>query len=467
MPELPEVETIKTVLIPIVKDAKITGVDVRDFKMIKSDKKLFAVTLIGQTIHDVTRVGKFLIFHLSNDLVLISHLRMEGKYRELLPGDQASKYARIIFSFADGRRLAYDDSRRFGIMKLSTEDRYRHEEPLLMVGPEPFDIKDITSMYAKYQRSGKAVKQMLLDQTVMAGLGNIYADEVLFRCRIHPETPSNRITMKQLQEIVDQSVIVLSGAIKAGGSTVRTYHAAHGIDGTFQTELLAYGRVGEPCAYCQTPLRKIQVGGRGTTFCPRCQRNTALPIVVGITGKIASGKSTVTAMFAVMGYETFSSDDVVHQLYEKPLIKDKISKIFGPEVIVNKRIDRKLLGEKVADNPALKKRLEKFIHPLVKQELIGHIKNAKGSIVFVEVPLLYEAHFDDLCDYVLAVDVSDRIQKRNLMIRHGQAFDLALAINANNAFDSYKDHVDFLITNNSDLASLQKKLTAILKKITR
>jgi len=465
MPELPEVETIKTLLIPIVKGAKIINVEVRHPRMIKSDLNRFASTLFGRTITDVTRIGKFLVFHLSGDVILISHLRMEGKYLELFPGEKESKYARVVFTFADGRRLAYDDSRRFGIMQLSTESQYRHEEPLNRVGPEPFDIQNIDPLYKKYQRSGKAVKLMLLDQTVMAGLGNIYADEVLFRCHLHPEMPSNLISKKQLKEIIKQSVIVLNSAIKAGGSTVRTYHAANGIDGNFQIELLAYGRVGERCSICQTPLRKIQVGGRGSTFCPHCQKNNALPIVVGITGKIASGKSTVTKLFSDKGYETFSSDDIVHELYENSTVKNKLAKIFGLEIIVNKHIDRKILGQKVAVDLKLKKRLEKFIHPLVKEELIAKIKNAKGNIVFVEVPLLYEVHFEYLCDYVMAIDVSGKIQKRNLQIRHGKDFDLALAINANNAFDSYKDRVDFLITNNSDIDSLKKKLETVLSKL--
>jgi len=466
MPELPEVETIKTLLIPIVKGATITHVDVRHPRMIKSDVNRFASTLIGRTINDVTRIGKFLIFHLSGEVVLISHLRMEGKYLELYPGDQESKYARTVFTFADGRRLSYDDSRRFGIMQLSNESQYRHEEPLNRVGPEPFDIQDINPLYKKYQRSGKPVKTMLLDQAVMAGLGNIYADEVLFRCHLHPETPCNLISKKQLKEIVKQSVIVLKGAIKAGGSTVRTYHAANGIDGNFQTELLAYGHVGERCPVCQTPLRKIQVGGRGSTFCPHCQKNSGLPLVVGITGKIASGKSTVAKLFSEQGYETFSSDEIVHELYEKPAVKTRLEKIFGSEIIVHRHIDRKIVGQKVAADSKLKKRLEKLIHPLVKEKLIAKIKNAKGKIVFIEVPLLYEAHFENLCDYVIAINVSDKIQKRNLKIRHGNDFDLALAINANNAFDAYKDKVDFLITNNSDIDSLEKKLAAVLAKLT-
>lgn len=467
MPELPEVETVKSLLNPIVQGRRITNVEVRYARMIQSDKQAFVPTLIGKTIKNVTRIGKFLVFHLTDDVVLISHLRMEGKYIELMPGQPNTRYARVIFSLDNGHRLSYDDSRCFGIMKISDEGHYLDEEPLVSVGPEPFAINDIAPLFAKYQRSGKPVKEMLLDQTIMTGLGNIYADEVLFRCHIHPETPSNLITKKQLAEIVKQSIIVLNKAIESGGSTVRSYHPANGIDGNFQRELLAYGREGEPCSYCSTTLRKIRVGGRGTTYCPHCQKNVALPIVVGVTGRIAAGKSTAMAMFAEMGFETILSDRIVHELYEEKDVQEKLTKIFGKDIIVDGRVDRHAISQKISREPKRKLLLEKFVHPIVKERIIDEIKNAKGKIVFIEVPLLYEAGFEYLCDYVIAIDVKPDTQKRNLENRYGKEYDLALAINANNAFESYKRKVDFLVPNDENLESFKKRLENILKAIKR
>lgn len=224
MPELPEVETVKKVLIPIVKDRKILKIDVLRNSTIEGDVEVFISNLQGQTFLNVTRIGKYLIFHLTNNVVMLSHLRMEGKYYELEESDSNSKYARVVFHLDNGHKLSYDDSRCFGILKLSNEQDYLKEEMIAKLGPEPFVINDVKSILKKVKNIKKPIKTTLLDQTLMTGLGNIYVDETLFASKIHPLTPANKITEKQWLNIVDNAKKILSLAIESGGSTIKSYH---------------------------------------------------------------------------------------------------------------------------------------------------------------------------------------------------------------------------------------------------
>ena len=197
MPELPEVETVKNVLKPIVIGKTIKSIDVLRATIIQNKPiESFVNGLVGETFLDITRIGKFLIFHLTHDKVMISHLRMEGKYFEVNENEDNTKYARVVFHLDDGHKLCYDDSRTFGIMKLTTEANYRLEKELVDIGLEPFDA-DPKELFEKVKKSHLPIKSTLLDQTLMTGLGNIYVDEVLFASKIHPLTPANKITLKE------------------------------------------------------------------------------------------------------------------------------------------------------------------------------------------------------------------------------------------------------------------------------
>ncbi len=307
MPELPEVETVKNVLIPIVKGRKILSIDVLRKSTIHGDIDEFKSVLTNQTFLDLSRIGKFLIFHLTSDIVIISHLRMEGKYYEVLEDEENTKYSRVVFHLDNGHKLCYDDSRCFGMMKLTNEQKYKNVKDIAQLGPEPFDIKDVNYLINRTKKSSLPIKSTLLDQTLMTGLGNIYADEVLYASKIHPLTPANKITKKEWETIVKNSVTILNNAITAGGSTIKSYHPGKDIDGNFQTALKAYGKKGEPCERCSAIMRFMKVNGRGTTYCPKCQIQKAEKLKVAIYGRIASGKSTVLSCFAEKGFYTISS----------------------------------------------------------------------------------------------------------------------------------------------------------------
>ena len=465
MPELPEVETIRRMLCPVVIGATITSVDVFYRPMIHSDLEAFKADLQGKTFFDVTRIGKFLIFHLSEGNVIVSHLRMEGRYMELKESEPNTRFSRLVFHFSDGRKLCYDDSRCFGTMELTTEAHYKKLASLTNLGPEPWDVHRVSYLYDRLKKSSRPIKQLLLDQSILSGLGNIYVDEVLFRTKLHPLTPGKLLTKKDAKRVLDASRKVLSDAIEAGGSTVRTYHAMNGIDGMFQNNLLAYGKSGQPCIRCNTPLHKMMVGGRGTTYCPHCQRNKAWPLVIGITGKIASGKSTVLALFEKEGFKGLSSDAIVHRLYQQKENVERLVKVFGPTIEKEGVVDRAALADVVRDKPTLKRKLEKLVHPWVEHVIIQEIQNSSRGDLAIEVPLLYEAHLEYLFDAVIAVSVTEKTQRKNLRTRGTKNIDQALLLNANNQFTEYVKKADYVIKNNGSMDALKQRVHEVSEKI--
>ncbi|MEC2054683.1 DNA-formamidopyrimidine glycosylase [Peribacillus psychrosaccharolyticus] len=273
MPELPEVETVRRTLEQLVIGKTIKDVEIYWPKIIKAPEPVeqFSDALIGQTIHEIGRRGKFLIFQL-DDYSLVSHLRMEGKYAVYPESEPRDKHTHVVFTFTDGYQLRYRDVRKFGTMHLFKKGEEVSKMPLLHLGPEPlsdeFTIADLSMKLAKTNRK---IKSVLLDQTVVVGIGNIYVDESLFRAGIHPERMASSLTLDEITRIHGEVKLTLAEAVEKGGSTIRSYVNSQGQIGMFQLELFVYGRKGEPCKRCGTPLEKLVVGGRGTHICPVCQ----------------------------------------------------------------------------------------------------------------------------------------------------------------------------------------------------
>lgn len=273
MPELPEVETVRRTLEQLVIGKTIKDVEIYWPKIIKAPEPVeqFSDALIGQTIHEIGRRGKFLIFQL-DDYSLVSHLRMEGKYAVYPESEPRDKHTHVVFTFTDDYQLRYRDVRKFGTMHLFKKGEEVFKMPLLHLGPEPlsdeFTIADLSMKLAKTNRK---IKSVLLDQTVVVGIGNIYVDESLFRAGIHPERMASSLTLDEITRIHGEVKLTLAEAVEKGGSTIRSYVNSQGQIGMFQLELFVYGRKGEPCKRCGTPLEKLVVGGRGTHICPVCQ----------------------------------------------------------------------------------------------------------------------------------------------------------------------------------------------------
>lgn len=461
MPELPEVETIKNILEPIVKGHTITSIDVLRDCTIVGDQNEFISTMTGKTFKSISRIGKFLIFHLSDDVVMISHLRMEGKYFELDETSKNTYFCRMVFHLNNGKKICYDDSRCFGMMKVSTENEYMSVKDIAQLGPEPFDVTNVQYLIDRTKRTGIAIKTVLMDQTLMCGIGNIYADEILYASKIHPLTPAKLIRKEEWENILENAKKILKQAMELGGSTIRSYHPGKNIDGKFQSRLLAYGHQGQKCSRCGGDFFFVKVNGRGTTFCPHCQAKRGAPIKVAIFGKIASGKSTVLKQFKEAKIPTISCDEIVKELYTRPELVKKINKTFS---IPGDEINKDLL-RKTVQNPINKKKLENIVHPLVRLELEKFLSQKKDILV-AEVPLLYEAEMEDLFDVAIAIDIDQEIQVQRLFERNGKtAKDLSALNNMNSKFDENKKKAEFVISNNSDLSSLSNQIKEVISKL--
>ena len=464
MPELPEVETVKNILKPLVINLKINDIEVLRKTTIQGDVDTFVHSLMNETFLDITRIGKFLIFHLTNDKVIISHLRMEGKYYDYLEDEPDSKYARVIFHLSNGHKLCYDDSRCFGIMILSSEEEYKKEKEIAKLGPEPFYIDDVNGIMKTVKNKRTPIKSALLDQTLMTGLGNIYVDETLFASRIHPLTPVNLITKKEWEIIVKNASLILNNAIELGGSTIKSYHPGKDIDGNFQTRIQVYGKHDEPCPACGATLRFIKVGGRGTTYCPKCQNKKGTPLFVGVTGKIASGKSTVLEVFKDNGYPVISSDEIVKDLYQKEEIANKIEKLLKIK-FPGSTVDKTVLRNHLLVNTKDKKKLERFIHPLVRKEIESFLTRKKSPIRVVEVPLLFESKMDDLFDNIIVIDIPNDKQEKLLEERNPALAVLLKELNSTNRIDENKNKASYLISNIGTKQEFVHKITEVINKL--
>ncbi len=240
--------------------------------MLESNPKEFKEKLVGLEFKDILRRGKWLIFDLG-DYYLTSHLRMEGKYFVKSSNDELLKHEHIIFSFVDGTDLRYHDTRKFGKMCLLKKDELDSYEGIKKQGIEPIDEKlSKEYLYESFKKSKLPMKTLLLDQTIISGLGNIYADEVLFASRINPLKKGIDITVDECQNIVDSSKKIIEQAIKNGGTTIRSYTSSLGVVGTNQNYLKVHKREGKKCFICNSIIERVKVGGRSTYFCSKCQK---------------------------------------------------------------------------------------------------------------------------------------------------------------------------------------------------
>ncbi|MFD0673475.1 DNA-formamidopyrimidine glycosylase [Cohnella sp. GCM10027633] len=274
MPELPEVETVRRTLNELIAGKRIDRVSVKLPRIIQrpADPDLFEVQLAGRTFVSVERRGKFLRL-LLDGLVLVSHLRMEGRYGLYKQEEPAEPHTHVVFHFTDGTELRYKDVRQFGTMHLFAPEEELASPPLNKLGVEPLDEAFTPERFRRaLGKRATKIKPLLLNQEVIVGLGNIYVDEALHEAGIHPETEANTLKPKELERLHAAIVRTLSAAVEAGGSSIKSYVNGQGEMGMFQHRLRAYGRTGEPCDTCGSAIEKSVVGGRGTHTCPTCQK---------------------------------------------------------------------------------------------------------------------------------------------------------------------------------------------------
>ncbi len=273
MPEIAEVETVRNILKKQILFKKIKQVQVLYPKMIESNINEFEKNLLGNEFIDIKRRGKWLIFEL-NDFYLLSHLRMEGKYFIKPHEEKIEKHEHVIITFSDHTDLRYHDTRKFGRMNLIKKTDLEKVEAIQKQGYEPGE-KRLTKEYliGKLKNKKIPIKTILLDQTIISGLGNIYANEVLFDAKIHPLKNGCDITKEEAERIIESSEKIISRAIELGGTTIKSYTSSLGVTGRFQQELMVHKREDKPCLICKTPIERIKVNGRSTYYCPKCQKN--------------------------------------------------------------------------------------------------------------------------------------------------------------------------------------------------
>lgn len=273
MPELPEVETIKRTLINKVSGRTIKSINISLSRLIKwPTPEQFKAQLRGQKIVTLHRRGKYLLFELTDNLMLIVHLRMTGRLYYMPSSEPDDKYTRVVFNLDNGDRLLFSDTRTLGTLYLMPGDELWRISGLFNLGPEPlsadFTIEYFSSILKKRQSKIKAI---LLNQSLIGGLGNIYVDESLAIAGIHPERAAASLNDEEIVRLYESINSVIAKGIEDGGTTFRDYRDAEGKSGSHQYHLYVYGRKGEPCRKCGATIEYKTVAGRGTHYCPFCQ----------------------------------------------------------------------------------------------------------------------------------------------------------------------------------------------------
>lgn len=289
MPELPEVEVVRLFLESKLIGKQISKLEILTEKSFIGDSNL----IINQKITKFTRLGKQLSLHLQNNLIILFHLKMTGQiiYSPLsLKGvptgrgifghptkdsfaDLPNKSTRIIFTFSDKSKLFFNDQRKFGWVKVLNKDELVKSQKNIGVDAISPDFTE-KYFYSQLQKTSRAIKPVLLDQSFLAGIGNIYANDALFLSKINPITPAKKISFQKAKLLRQNIVNLLQESILHGGSTARDNKYIHpdGSKGEHQYHFRVYQRDGQPCLVCQTPIKRIKIGGRGTFFCPHCQK---------------------------------------------------------------------------------------------------------------------------------------------------------------------------------------------------
>lgn len=272
MPELPEVETIVRCLKPRLVGLTIARTELRWEKLLRNKNRTILRRLEGQRITGLSRRGKFIRLDSSGGLTLLSHLKMTGQLLFCGESDPRDKHTHFTIFFEEAQReLRFRDVRKFGFLRLLETRAAERSAELRSLGPEPLEL-DRPSFIGLFDRRRGRIKPLLLNQRVVAGIGNIYADEILFEAGIHPESNVSRLRRKNLENLWSAMRLVLSRAINSRGTSIRDFRDGDGLRGGFQEFLCVYGRESLPCPRCGGRIKRLRIAGRSSFFCPRCQK---------------------------------------------------------------------------------------------------------------------------------------------------------------------------------------------------
>ena len=271
MPELPEVETVVRDLRPLIVGRTITALRVGARKLRKPWSKAWDAEVVGATATGIRRRGKWILADLDTGAVLLVHLGMTGQFTAVTAAEPEPDHLHFAFALGDGSELRYRDTRRFGSVQWIASDELVQLAFGEKLGHEPFDIPALP-FAAAMRGSGRNLKALLLDQSILAGVGNIYADESLFRAKLHPKTLGRALAKAQCDRLRMAVEAVIAKAIEGRGSTIRDYIGGSGLRGGYQREFAVYGRTGEACGKCKSKIEVLRVAGRASHVCPMCQK---------------------------------------------------------------------------------------------------------------------------------------------------------------------------------------------------
>ncbi len=457
MPELPEVETVLRTLEHQIKDQQIEDAKVYYEKMIETSKDCFVDELKRQHFRKFERRGKYLIFIL-DEYTLIVHLRMEGKFY-VYPKEnkEKDKHTHVIFYLED-KQLHYNDVRKFGRMWLYKKDE--DYSCLDKLGYEPFDERLTGSYLKKFNKDNKTkIKTQLLDQSMITGIGNIYADEILFKANVNPLVEARFIKEIDYDKIISATRGILKEAIKQGGTTIRSYTSSLGVTGLFQQYLMVHSREKQACYDCNSEIVRVKVNGRSTYYCPKCQKEK--PITLAITGSIGSGKSTVTKLLAEEGYKTISCDEINRDLLQKVEVKEKLS------MILEEPFSKEALSKHIFTSSEQGKSAEKYLHETIFKEVNKFIEtNSNEKLLVIEVPLLFESKWDKYFDYNVAVFTpTDKLYQRLEKDRHMSKEQIKERLAKQLPAEEKKQLADHCIINDANLDKLKNNVGKLLKNI--
>lgn len=269
MPELPEVETVRRTLLPMVGDT-IAAVQVRERRLRSPISTDFEHRLVGSTVTDIDRRGKYLLFRLSSGECVLAHLGMSGSMVLQPTGAERQRHDHVVMTLASGRELVFNDPRRFGLLKLGKVETFAE---LQRVGRDSLaELPSANVLKELCERRRKPIKNLLMDQQLLGGIGNIYANEILFHAGVRPRRQAAGLSRRELERVATAIAAVLSDAVRLGGSSISDYRDGTGKPGYFQIEHRVYDRGGQPCRSCGTSIRRLVLVGRSTFYCPRCQQ---------------------------------------------------------------------------------------------------------------------------------------------------------------------------------------------------
>lgn len=269
MPELPEVETVRLSLAPHILQRRVSAVEVRERRLRKPIDADFEARLLGRRISAIERRGKYLLFELDGGEALLVHLGMSGSLHLRSRGSVLRPHDHVVVEFDTGESLVLNDPRRFGVMRIGTAD---HFDELRHIGPDPLATRrDADQWRAQVRGRRVAIKSLLMDQKFIAGIGNIYANEMLYQAGIRPRRMAARLRRRELERLEEAMHAVLERAVALGGSSISDFRDAQGKPGYFQIHHAVYDRAGRPCPRCAAPIRRIVLAGRSTFYCAVCQ----------------------------------------------------------------------------------------------------------------------------------------------------------------------------------------------------